>query len=406
MLEDLFFDYTLRTVALGAATLGIVSGSLGTYAVLRGQSLLGDAISHAALPGIALAFLLTGSKAPFVLVLGAALAGWVGTLAVMAVVRRSRVPFDAALGMVLSVFFGLGLVLLVAIQRLPGGNQAGLDTFLFGQAAALVTADVVVMAVLGAVALVATLLLWKEFKLLSFDEEFGAALGLPMRRLDVVMTTLLVIAIVIGLQTVGVVLMSALLIAPAATARQWTDRLGLMMGLAAFFGAAAGVSGAVISATAARVPTGPTIVLCAGVLVVVSLFFAPNRGLVAAWWRARKNRTNLREIGLLEDLYTLAMQHPGNPHHPHPVATLETMTAKPESVGPGLEALAARGFAAWYDPSTLRHGSGQAGSGSAPSTAPPRQDSGQAGSAAGWAITPSGLAAARAFARNTKSESE
>src|SRR5690606_38683603 len=125
MLTELFTDYTLRTVALGAATLGVVSGSLGTYAVLRGQSLLGDAISHAALPGIALAFLLTGSKAPFVLVLGAALAGWLGTLAVMGIVRRSRVPFNAALGLVLSVFFGFGLVLLVAIQRLPGGNQAG-----------------------------------------------------------------------------------------------------------------------------------------------------------------------------------------------------------------------------------------------------------------------------------------
>lgn len=373
MLQDLFFDYTLRTVALGAATLGIVSGSLGTYAVLRGQSLLGDAISHAALPGIALAFMLTGSKAPFVLVLGAALAGWVGTLAVMGVVRRSRVPFDAALGMVLSVFFGFGLVLLVTIQRQPGGNQAGLDTFLFGQAAALVTDDVVVMAVLGAVALVVTLVLWKEFKLLSFDEEFGAALGLPMRRLDVVMTTLLVIAIVIGLQTVGVVLMSALIIAPAAAARQWTDRLGLMMVLAALFGAMAGVSGAVVSATTARVPTGPTIVLCAGVLVVVSLFFAPNRGLVAAWWRARKNRTNLREIGLLEDLYTLALQHPENPHHPHPVGTLEAMTARPESVGPGLEALAERGLAEQQAETV-------------------------------WAITPSGLAAARAFARNTKQE--
>src|SRR5690554_1136565 len=176
MLTELFTDYTLRTVALGAATLGVVSGALGTYAVLRGQSLL-----------------------------GAALAGWLGTLAVMAVVRRSRVPFDAALGLVLSVFFGFGLVLLVVIQRQPGGNQAGLDTFLFGQAAALVTRDVVVMAALGALALGAALVCWKEFKLLAFDEEFGAALGLPMRRLDVALTTLLVVAIVIGLQTVGVV---------------------------------------------------------------------------------------------------------------------------------------------------------------------------------------------------------
>lgn len=373
MLTELFTDYTLRTVALGAATLGVVSGGLGTYAVLRGQSLLGDAISHAALPGIALAFLLTGSKAPLVLVLGAALAGWAGTLAVMGIVRRSRVPFDAALGLVLSVFFGFGLVLLVAIQRMPGGNQAGLDAFLFGQAAALVTADVVVMASLGALALAATALLWKEFKLLAFDDAFGASLGVPMRRLDVAMTTLLVVAIVIGLQTVGVVLMSAMLVAPAAAARQWTDRLGVMMGLAAGFGAAAGVCGAVLSATTARLPTGPTIVLCAGALVLVSLFLAPNRGLAAAWWRARRNRTNLREIGLLEDLYTLALQHPEDPHHPHPVATLEMMTRRPESVAPGLAALAERGFAEDH-------------------------------AGAGWALTERGLEAARAFARDTRRE--
>ncbi len=374
MLEDLFFDYTLRTVALGAAVLGVVSGSLGTYAVLRGQSLLGDAISHAALPGIALAFLLTGSKAPFVLVLGAGIAGWLGTLAVMAVVRRSRVPFDTALGMVLSVFFGFGLVLLVVVQRQPGGSQAGLDTFLFGQAAALVERDVVVMSVLGALALAATAALWKELKLLAFDEAFGAALGLPMRRLDLVLTTLLVVAIVIGLQTVGVVLMSAMLIAPAAAARQWTHRLGGMMALAALFGALSGVAGAVVSATAERLPTGPTIVLCAALFVVLSLLFAPERGLVAAWLRARRNRANLREIGTLEDLYTLALQHPDDPLHPHPVATLRTMTARPESVEPGLHALAERGLVAPADGS------------------------------ARWGLTGEGLRAARALARNTRIE--
>ena len=368
MLYDLLFDYTLRTVAMGAAVLGIVSGSLGTYAVLRGQSLLGDAISHAALPGVVLAFLLTGSKAPLVLVLGAALTGWLGTVAVMAVVRRSRIPFDAALGMTLSVFFGLGLVLLVVAQRLPGGSQAGLDTFLFGQAAALVTQDVVVMAALGGLSLVATALFWKEFKLLSFDESFGEALGLPMKRLDLALTTLLVVAIVIGLQTVGVVLMSALLIAPAAAARQWTEKLGRMMALAAMFGAVAGVSGAVLSATTTGLPTGPTIVLCAAALVAVSMLFAPERGLVAAWLRARRNRTHLREIGLLEDLYTLALQHPENALHAHPVATLRTMTARPEAVAPGLAALSERGYAAEAE-------------------------------AGLWYLTPAGLHAARAFAR-------
>jgi manganese/zinc/iron transport system permease protein len=161
-------------------------------------------------------------------------------------------------------------------------------------------------------------------------------------------------------------------VAPAAAARQWTHKLGWMMALAALFGAAAGVSGAVLSATTANLPTGPTIVLCAAALVVASLLFAPERGLVAAWLRARRNRTNLREIGLLEDLYTLALQHPDDPRHGHPSATLRAMTQRPEAVEPGLSALAERGYA------EERGGT--------------------------WHLTPAGLHAARAFARTPNEE--
>ena len=337
-------DFTLRTVALGAAVLGIVSGTLGTYAVLRGQSLLGDAISHAALPGIAIAFLLTGARAMPVLVLGAAAAGWLGALLVMGITNNSRIPYDASLGLVLSVFFGVGMVLLTFIQRLPSGTQAGLDTFLFGQAAAILPRDVMVMSILGVAAITATALLWKEFKLLSFDREFGATLGLPMHRLDLALTSLLVLAIVIGLQTVGVVLMSAILIAPAAAARQWTDRLGGMVVLAAGFGATAGVIGSVISASTERLSTGPTIVLSAGAIVLISLLFAPRRGLLAEVVQVRRSRSNLRELGLLEDLFALARQH-DDPTHPHPPAVLRTMTTRPDTVEPGLRQLERRGWA-------------------------------------------------------------
>ncbi len=343
VLRDLFFDHTLRTVALGAATLGIVSGALGTYAVLRRQSLLGDAMSHAALPGIALAFLLTGSRAPFVLVLGAAIAGWIGTLAVTAVVRATRVKYDSALGIVLSVFFGAGLVVLTFIQKRPDASQAGLDKFLFGQAAAVLERDLVAMGALGGLAVVASGLLWKEFKLLTFDADFGATLGFPMRLLDVALTALLVLAIVIGLQIVGVVLMSAMVVAPAAAARQWTDRLGIMMLLAAAFGAAAGVSGALVSAETSRLPTGPTIVLCAGALVLASLLFAPNRGLVWRWLENRRRRQQLRVDGVLADLYALSGQH-GNLEHAHPLAALEAM-APSGNVPRSLDVLRARGLA-------------------------------------------------------------
>ena len=228
----------LRTVALGAAVIGIVAGALGCFAVLRRQSLVGDAMSHAALPGIAVAYMLTGSKDNLVLLIGAAIAGWLATLAVMAIVRTSRVKFDSALGLVLSVFFGFGLMLLTFIQREPDASQAGLDKFLFGQAATLIEDDVETMAVLGSIA-IGVMLLWKEFKLLAFDQDFAATIGYPVRGLDVLLTTLIVIAIVVGLQAVGVVLMSAAIVAPAAGARQWTNRLGVMVLLAAIFGAAA-----------------------------------------------------------------------------------------------------------------------------------------------------------------------
>ncbi|MEM1126419.1 MAG: metal ABC transporter permease [Bacteroidota bacterium] len=330
---DLFFtDYTLRTVALGAGLLGLVSGALGTFAVLRQQSLLGDAISHAALPGIALAFLLTGAKTPLVLMLGAGLAGWLAALWIAGIARTTRVKYDSALGLMLAVFFGVGLMLLTYIQRRPDATQAGLDTFLFGQAAALIMRDVVTMSVLGGLALVGLLAFWKEAKLLAFDPEFGASLGLPMRRLDVLMTSLLVIAIVIGLQTVGVVLMSTMLIAPAAAARQWTDHLGRMTLLAGLFGVLAGVGGALISSSGARLPTGPVIVLCISGVVVVSLLLAPNRGLVWRRLRQWRNGRRLRLEAVLLDLYALAQQHE-QPSHPHRSTVLDVMSPQTPPAG-------------------------------------------------------------------------
>lgn len=299
LFHNLLFDYTVRTVALGAAILGIVSGTLGAFAVLRRQSLLGDAISHAALPGIVIAFLLTRSREPAIFLFGALVAGWIATLSIAAITRTTRIKDDAALGLVLSVFFGFGLMLLTFAQKLSDARQAGLDKFLFGQAATLLQNDVIAMAAVGALALGATLLFWKEFKLLTFDADYAASLGYPVQMLDVLLTTLLVVAIVIGLQTVGVVLMSAMLVAPAAAARQWTNRLETMVGLSALFGALTGVSGALISSAIEKTPTGPVIVLCISAIVLVSLLFAPARGV--AWRRLRnlKNQRRLRSAPLL-----------------------------------------------------------------------------------------------------------
>ena len=350
-LGDLFGNYTLRTVGLGAAFLGIVNGVLGSFAVLRKQSLLGDAISHAALPGIALAFLLTGSKATIVLLLGAAAAGWVGTLLVMNIVKNTRVKYDSALGLVLSIFFGFGLVLLTYIQRMPVASQAGLDTFLFGQAATLLARDVATIGILGLAVLLIVLAVWKEFKLLCFDPDFALSLGFPIRWLDVLLITLLVTSIVIGLQTVGVVLMSAMVVAPAAAARQWTDRLGAMVAISAFFGALAGAGGALVSSLAARLPAGPTIVLCLTAIVVVSLLAAPNRGIVWKWARERVNRNLLQTEAVLADLYVLARQH-DDLGHGHPISVLRTMSIGHGGVDRSLEVLRERGLVRVTDAGT------------------------------------------------------
>ncbi len=321
---DLLFDYTLRTVALGSAILGMVSGALGTYAVLRKQSLLGDAISHAALPGVVVAFLLFRSKAPLILMLGALLSGWLGTLFIMYIIRFTKIKEDSAMGLVLSVFFGFGLMLLTYTQRIPDARQAGLDRFLFGQAAALLQNDIITMAVIGAISLTIMILFWKEFKLLSFDPEFGSSLGFPIRLLDLILTSLIVVAIVIGLQTVGVVLMSAMIVAPAAAARQWTNRMHIMVIVSAFFGAVAGISGTIISSLAARIATGPIIVLSMTVIVVLSLLFAPNRGITWRWVKRYKNRRELKLDSVLLDLYILAEQH-GDHTHSHSQKVIRSM---------------------------------------------------------------------------------
>lgn len=342
---DLPGDYTLRLVAAGSAVLGATGGALGCFAYLRRQSLLGDAVSHAALPGIALAFLLTGSKLPLVIMVGAALAGWLATLAMRFVVARSRVPFDSALGMFLAVFFGFGLVLLSWLQKRPSTAQAGLDSYLFGQAASLLRRDVVAMSVLALAALLIVTALWKQFKLLSFDPDFAASLGLPVARLDALLTLLLVVAIVIGLQTVGVVLMSAMIVAPAAAARQWSRRLLPMVALAAAIGMVSGVGGAVASSLLPRLPTGPMVVLILSAAVAISVVLAPGRGIA---WRAlqlgRLRRAPQQEPVLMH-LYALSLQHRENPGHGHAEAVLRTMSPAGSDVRGALDRLARQGLA-------------------------------------------------------------
>jgi manganese/zinc/iron transport system permease protein len=296
-LMALLTDYTFQTVALGSALLGLISGVLGSFAVLRKQSLLGDGVSHSALPGVVMAFLLLDSKNTEALLFGALVSGLVATCLIVAIVRHTRIKFDSALALVLSIFFGFGLVLLTYVQKIPNSNQAGLKRFIFGQASTLLQRDVLLMAVCGAVLLVLVILFWKELKLFSFDSDFAQILGFSPGKLNLLLLSMIVLTIVIGLQTVGVILMSAMLIAPAVAARQWTNKLWVMVSLAAIFGAVSGVAGTAISSLTAKFPTGLAIVVCISLIVIVSVLFAPGRGILHQLYRRRKNKLRLKLEG-------------------------------------------------------------------------------------------------------------
>ena len=298
----IFADYTLRYVALGSAILGVTSGALGCFTVLRRQSLFGDALAHAALPGIGFAYLFAGTKDSLLLMLGAAIFAWFGGILTLAIAGTTRIKQDAALGITLSVFFGLGIVLLTHLQGIGSASQGGLDRFLFGQAAALIESDVINLGILAALCFGVLIAFFKEFKISTFDSAFGQSLGFPIKYLNALLTLVIVVAVVIGLHTVGVILMVSMLIAPAAAAKQWTADLRSMMILSAIFGGSSGVIGSVISSTAEGMSTGPVIVIAITAILGISLLFSPKQGLLFQYLcNKRKSYNNLGKSQTLLD---------------------------------------------------------------------------------------------------------
>lgn len=317
LIELIPLSYTSAVVLIGSAILGATAGTLGTFAVLRERSLVGDALAHAALPGVAIAFIATGAKDAGTLLVGAAVVGGIGALLMVGIERAGRLSADTAIGVVLASFFSLGVVLLTFIASQNNANQAGLENYLFGQAAGLLEGDLVVMGLLGAAALGLVAVGYRPLKLTLFDHAFAASVGLPVRMIEIGMTALLVIAIVVGVRTVGAILMVALLIVPTVTARQFTDRLWAVLVGAGAVGAFVGSVGALAS-TAWGVPTGPVIVLIGFACAIGAITLAPGRGVL---WRARRlarqRRKRLVE-GVLLDLETAI--HVGPPPTAHQLA--------------------------------------------------------------------------------------
>lgn len=303
-----FADPNVRLVALGSILLGVSAAIVGTFTFLRKRALVGDAIAHAILPGVCLAFMLTGEKHPAYLLIGAVIAGWVSLWVMDLLANNSKLHMDTAIGAVLSVFFGLGILLLTSIQHSGSANQAGLDKFLFGKAASMTQQDVVVFSTVAGVLLVIVLLFFRAFKAVAFDRAFARSIGLPVRGLEFLLSTITVLSVATGIQAVGVVLMAALLITPAAAARFWTDRIQVLLLLAALFGLFSGLFGAWVSYTAPAMPTGPWVVVLLSGIAIISIIIAPERGV---WARIRLQRQNQRKMNrenLLKSFYAIGEQ--------------------------------------------------------------------------------------------------
>lgn len=314
ILDALFLQlgYNATLVTLGAALLGMAAGVGGTFLFLRKRALVSDAISHATLPGIGIAFmvmvLMGGDGRNLIgLLSGAALSAGIGLLVVNWLTTRTRLAEDAAIGAVLSVFFGLGIVLLTVIQSMNAGRQAGLEGFLLGSTAGMLRSDALTIAVAAALTLALVIVLRRPLTLASFDPQFATSMGQNVPRTDLAMMAVVLAVTVVGLKIVGLILIVALLIIPPVTARFWTDRTDRVVLLSGAFGGVAAYVGASVSAAVPDMPTGPIIVIVGFVLFMVSLLLAPKRGVLAAFLQ---HRSFQRRVHLRQGLLALAQGQP------------------------------------------------------------------------------------------------
>lgn len=305
--------YNTSVVLVGTLLLGIAAGLVGVFAMLRRRSLVADAVGHATLPGLCVAFLIAGAmgangRSLAVLLPGAAVGAVAGLFAIQWIVRATRLTEDAAIGAVLSVWFGVGVVLLSAIQGMDAGNQGGLKSFIFGQTAAMSVEDARLMGGVAIASIAAVLLMFTQFRLVAFNDDYAAAIGVRVGVVDGALMALVVLVSVVGLQAVGMLLVVAMLIIPAVAARFWTDRLGVMSILAAGIGGGSAYVGAALSARIDLMPAGPTIVLVAGCAFLVGMLCAPKRGVVAGMLRQLRVRVRVQAD------HAMARMLPAGPH--------------------------------------------------------------------------------------------
>ncbi len=306
-----FAEPNTKFVVLGAIIVTSSAAIVGTFTFLHKKSLVGDAIAHSVLPGVCIAFLIVGHKDPLALIIGAFVSGWLSLMTINYITAHSRIKEDTAIGLTLSVFFSIGMLLLTSIQHSGNAEQSGLASFIFGKTAALVAEDLVIFSIIGLMLIAAVLFFYKEFKLITFDCNYAQAIGLPVKKLDFLLTTLTVLAVVVGIQAVGLVLIAAMLITPVAAARFWTNKLSFLLIISTMIGVVSGIFGSFISYVAPSMPTGPWIVLVASIIAITSFFIAPRKGLIARFYQQRKNRKRILEENILKALYHIVEEKGG-----------------------------------------------------------------------------------------------
>lgn len=287
---NILLSHNAQWVIVSTLILGMASGMMGCLSYWKRQSLMSDALSHAALPGVVIGFALVGVKSLPVMMAGAAISAIIAAFLIQWIRSSTRIKEDTAMGIILSVFFGLGIMLLTMVNRLPGGNQSGLDSFIFGQAASMVRKDVYTMLILAVLVILVLFIGFKEWKIFLFDPDFARGLGLSGRLMNGIYLTVLVLVIITGIQVVGVILMSALLIIPAVSARYWTQSFKWMVILSGLFGGGAGLIGTIISTLGNGWPTGPFIIVTSSALFVISLVFGAQKGLLIQALQLRTQR--------------------------------------------------------------------------------------------------------------------
>src|SRR5690606_23742028 len=298
-----FQDPNVVFVGLGISFLSISAAMVGTVTFLDKKALIGDAISHAVLPGVCLAFTFTGTKNPYWIVVGAFATGALATYAISWVTEHTKLKEDTVIAAVLSVFFGVGIVFMTKLQQTGNAAISGLDHFLFGNAISIVGEDILVYGTLAMVTIFTLLIFYKEFKLLIFNRDFAISVGFPVKSLQFVFNSLMVLAVITGIQAIGVVLMAGLLITPVAAARFWTDRLGTMLFIAVVVALISGVAGAYLSFVLPNMPTGPWLVVVQSLVAYCSVSFSHKKGLITRWYSKRNYQTQIHTDHILNSLY-------------------------------------------------------------------------------------------------------